>query len=613
MDLENFWFCLIAVLWGGYFLLEGFDFGVGMLLPFLPRDERRARRRCSSRSARSGTATRSGSSSPAAPTFAAFPAWYATMFSGFYLALLLHPRPPDRPRRLVRVAREERQPALAARLAVGERRRQLRHRADLGHRRSRTSSTACRSTRPATSPATSGTSSPATRCSAGSPFVLLFAFHGATFLTLRTTRRSAASARGRAALTACAARAVRSAAAFLIWTVAVAVDRNDKNVFPPVLPAAIAIGAFVLAVVFVYLGRSGVGVRAHRRRRRWASSRRSSPALYPRVMVSSPDFANSLTVAERRVRALHAGGHDASSPLICVPLVLLYQGWTYHVFRAHGSAASVSPDARLRPMAAFDRRLLDRAHEARTALGGRRGRSASSLRCSSSPRRCCSRRSPPARSTARPCTRSLRPLALLAAVVCARAAAGWGFEVVGRRAAASHPLAAAAEPRRAPAPRRSPPRSTGRELPSSRPLAVHGRRRARGDLRPLPAAGRAGRARSRSPCSRSVASIDLTSAGDHAADAAARAGLHVADRALHRAAARASAGRRCALLAHALPRRRPRPADAARLQPRRGAGRADRRGQRALPARRRWARCASRSSRARCWSSRRRSASRSSR
>ena len=43
MDLETFWFCLIAVLWAMYFLLEGFDFGVGMLLPFVPRsDDERA-------------------------------------------------------------------------------------------------------------------------------------------------------------------------------------------------------------------------------------------------------------------------------------------------------------------------------------------------------------------------------------------------------------------------------------------------------------------------------------------------------------------------------------------------------------------------------------------
>ena len=39
MDLQTIWFCLIAFLWSAYFVLEGFDFGVGMLLPFLPRDE----------------------------------------------------------------------------------------------------------------------------------------------------------------------------------------------------------------------------------------------------------------------------------------------------------------------------------------------------------------------------------------------------------------------------------------------------------------------------------------------------------------------------------------------------------------------------------------------
>ena len=43
MDLELFWFCLVAFFWAAYFLLEGFDFGVGMLLPFLPRNERERR------------------------------------------------------------------------------------------------------------------------------------------------------------------------------------------------------------------------------------------------------------------------------------------------------------------------------------------------------------------------------------------------------------------------------------------------------------------------------------------------------------------------------------------------------------------------------------------
>ena len=69
-------------------------------------------------------------------TFAAFPAWYATMFSGFYLALLLVLVFLIVRVRLVRVAREEREPALARGLDVGERRRQRRRVADLGRRRS---------------------------------------------------------------------------------------------------------------------------------------------------------------------------------------------------------------------------------------------------------------------------------------------------------------------------------------------------------------------------------------------------------------------------------------------------------------------------------------------
>ena len=88
MDLQTLWFVLIAVLWSGYLILEGFDFGVGILLPLVGRTE-----------AERGQAIRS-----IAPvwdgnevwllvaggaTFAAFPEWYATLFSGFYLALLL--------------------------------------------------------------------------------------------------------------------------------------------------------------------------------------------------------------------------------------------------------------------------------------------------------------------------------------------------------------------------------------------------------------------------------------------------------------------------------------------------------------------------------------------
>jgi cytochrome d ubiquinol oxidase subunit II len=163
----------------------------------------------------------------------------------------------------------------------------------------------------------------------GIAFVLVFAFHGANFLTLRTTgdlwRRARLAAR------ALAVPAVAVAAGFLIWTVRVAVDRNDKNVFPPVLPAALAIAAFVVAAFLVYVGRNGIA---------FVLSAIGTlglvatlfTSLYPRVLVSNPNFGNSLTVPGT------ASAHYTLAVMtvvaaIVTPVVLLYQAWTYHVFR----------------------------------------------------------------------------------------------------------------------------------------------------------------------------------------------------------------------------------------------------------------------------------------
>lgn len=92
MDLQTLWFIVIAFLFVGYFVLEGFDFGVGMLLPFLGGDDdERARRR-------DAVATSIGPVwngnevwliVAVGGMFAAFPEWYATLFSGLYLPLLL--------------------------------------------------------------------------------------------------------------------------------------------------------------------------------------------------------------------------------------------------------------------------------------------------------------------------------------------------------------------------------------------------------------------------------------------------------------------------------------------------------------------------------------------
>ena len=88
MSLPEVWFLLIAIFWGGYFLLEGFDFGVGMLLPFLGRDER-DRRAMFDSIGPVWDGNEVWLVIAGGATFAAFPVWYATAFSGFYLALLL--------------------------------------------------------------------------------------------------------------------------------------------------------------------------------------------------------------------------------------------------------------------------------------------------------------------------------------------------------------------------------------------------------------------------------------------------------------------------------------------------------------------------------------------
>ncbi|MCB2174741.1 MAG: cytochrome d ubiquinol oxidase subunit II [Actinomycetales bacterium] len=86
--LQIIWFVLIAVLWTGYLFLEGFDFGVGMLLPVLGRNEKE-RRVMINTIGPVWDGNEVWLLTAGGATFAAFPEWYATLFSGFYLALLV--------------------------------------------------------------------------------------------------------------------------------------------------------------------------------------------------------------------------------------------------------------------------------------------------------------------------------------------------------------------------------------------------------------------------------------------------------------------------------------------------------------------------------------------
>ena len=327
MDLETFWFVLIAVLWAGYFVLEGFDFGVGMLLPFVPRsDEER------------GTLLKTigpvwdGNEVwlvvAAGATFAAFPAWYATMFSGFYLALLL-----VLVFLIVRVCSFEWRTksespgwrsawswantvgSFGAALVWGVALANL-----VGGVPIDSDGNFAGRLADLLSPYT---------LAAGVAVVLLFAFHGATFLTLRTTGELVARAEHAARRLAIPAALV--AAGFMAWTVVVAMDRNDKDLFPPAFPAALGIAAIALAVVFLFAGRHG---RAFGMTGLATISLVATlfVSLYPRVLVSSPDSENSLTVDGA------ASSHYALTVMtvvavLLVPAVLLYQGWTYYVFR----------------------------------------------------------------------------------------------------------------------------------------------------------------------------------------------------------------------------------------------------------------------------------------
>jgi cytochrome d ubiquinol oxidase subunit II len=327
MGLESFWFCLIAVLWGGYFLLEGFDFGVGMLLPVVPRDERER-------------STMFEAIGPvwdgnevwlvvaAGATFAAFPAWYGTMFSGFYIALLLilvclivrvvsfeWREKSDDPRWRKAWMWSNTLGSFGAPLLWGIALANLIHGVPLN-----------------SSHGFAGDFLDlfsVYTVLAGLTVVCVFAFHGATYLTLRTAGglcdRVAATAR-RLSLPAAII-----ATAFVVWTVVVAHNRNSRGILPTAVPAALTAAVMIVAVVATRARRQG-----------WAFTMTALGAvgfvatiftgLYPRVLVSHPTFANSLTISNA------ATGHYGLKvitivALIFTPIVLLYQGWTYYVFR----------------------------------------------------------------------------------------------------------------------------------------------------------------------------------------------------------------------------------------------------------------------------------------
>jgi len=325
-NLQTLWFFLIVVLWIGYFVLEGFDFGVGMLLPFVGRSVRER-----------GTLLRTigpvwdGNEVwllvAGGATFAAFPAWYATLFSGFYLALFLvllgliirgvaieyrNKRPDEvwRGRWDVILAVSSAVPALLWGVALAD----VVHGVPINIRGDFTGNLL-------------DLLGPYALFG-GVTWVVLFAFHGALFLTLRTTGELEQRARHVASRLALPAAAL--VLGFLVWTYANAAAAHDKGIVPGVVPIT------AMALPFVAWGLLRAGKDG------WAFAATAGAIilttltmylnLYPRVIVSSTSNAFSPTIFTT------SSSHYtlvvmSIVALVFTPIVLVYQAWTYWVFR----------------------------------------------------------------------------------------------------------------------------------------------------------------------------------------------------------------------------------------------------------------------------------------
>jgi len=326
MDLNTIWFLLIAVLYVGFFLLEGFDFGVGILLPFLGRDDTRRRMILNSIGPH-WDGNEVWLLTAGGATFAAFPHWYATMFSGFYLPFLLllvaliirgvafEFRSKDADPRwralwdgcafvgslvpsfllgvafanLVRGV-----PIDAAMNYVGGFWNLLNPYALLG----------------------------------GLACTLVFTLHGAIFLSLKTAGELAADAQ-RAAL-----RIWPLAALALLGYFGATYFATDLLTKLGIDPGVVPVGMAAAILVTGWLVRT--------RQMGWAFamtalSITSSIAivfmiLYPRVMISSLNPAWSLTIYNAASGATTLRVMTTVA-LFLVPLVLVYQAWSYWVFR----------------------------------------------------------------------------------------------------------------------------------------------------------------------------------------------------------------------------------------------------------------------------------------
>jgi cytochrome d ubiquinol oxidase subunit II len=321
MHLHDVWFVIIAILWIGYFFLEGFDFGVGILTKVLAKDERE-RRVLINTIGPVWDGNEVWLLTAGGATFAAFPEWYATLFSGFYLALLL---------------------ILVCLIVRGVAFEYRGKRPDARWKRNWDHAIFWCSLFPAFLWGVAfGNIVHGTKIGANFEYVgnfwdllngyailgglvtlFLFTFHGAVFTALKTA--GDIRERARALALKLGAVTVVLALAFLIWTQA---HHGDNWSLAAMAVAAVAL---VGALGMNQLGREGwafvlSGVTIV------AAVAMLFLTLFPDVMPSSINPALSLTVTNASSSAYTLGIMTWLAG-IATPVVLLYQGWTYWVFR----------------------------------------------------------------------------------------------------------------------------------------------------------------------------------------------------------------------------------------------------------------------------------------
>ena len=321
MDLPTIWFLLIAVLFTGYFVLEGFDYGVGMLLPVLGRDDRE-RRVLINTIGPVWDGNEVWLLTAGGAMFAAFPEWYATLFSGFYLPLLLillalivrgvafeyrqkRPEPEWKRRWDAAIVVGSVVPALLWGVAIANIVRGVPLTADHEY-----------------AGGLLNLLNPYALLG-GAVFLAVFLTHGAHFLALKTDGEVRDRANRLARRVGPVAAAL--AAAFLTWTL---VQHPS--------PAAVGFAA-AAAVVFL------AGLAANRAHHEgWAFAGTTVAiafavaalfaTLFPNVLPSTLDAAGTLTV-ENAASSPHTLTIMTWVAVIFTPIVLAYQGWTYWVFR----------------------------------------------------------------------------------------------------------------------------------------------------------------------------------------------------------------------------------------------------------------------------------------